>query len=269
MGMMIPLQDRVAVVTGAGRGIGQAVTSLFAQAGARTIGVSRSADQINAATAALVREGHDAHGLALDVAQESAWREIAAAAQRLGRWDILVNGAGIGGPMGPLETVVLSEWEDVFRTNVTGTMLGCRTAVTAMRPTGSGVIINVASSLARRVQSGLSAYSATKAAVIQLSAVLAAEVQPDGLQVFSVHPGIVDTEMSEMLKEQIRKSPNVPGAIGPRLSSPELLTPTQSALLFLLLATGTERALNGQFVQFDEPQLRPRAQALMQFVEPH
>jgi NADP-dependent 3-hydroxy acid dehydrogenase YdfG len=61
---MKPLQDRVAVVTGAGRGIGGAITSLFPCAGARTIGVSRSADQINTATAALVREGHDAHALA-------------------------------------------------------------------------------------------------------------------------------------------------------------------------------------------------------------
>jgi NAD(P)-dependent dehydrogenase (short-subunit alcohol dehydrogenase family) len=133
--------------------------------------------------------------------------EIAAAAQRLGRWDILVNAAGIVGPMGPLESIALSEWENVFRINVTGTMLGSRTAVAAMRPVGSGMIINVASGLARRVQAGVSAYSATKAAVVQMSAMLAAEVQPDGLQVFSVHPGIVNTEM---VKEQIRKSPNDP-----------------------------------------------------------
>lgn len=262
---MSALAGKVAVITGAGRGIGRAVSLLFAKAGATIVSVSRSADQIATLSETLRKSGHRAVDIAADVGSEAAWRLIAnRVSDEFGRWDILINGAGVDGGVGDLETIHSSTLEAIVRTNLLGTAFGCAAALKVMRREKTGVIINVASGLAQRVQPGLAMYSASKAAVVQLSAALAAEAAPDKVQVFALHPGIVDTEM---VREQQRTLSAASESVRRRLSSLELWTPEQSAKLFLLLATGREGLSSGQFIQYSDQAVVERADLLAREID--
>lgn len=253
------LEGRVAVVTGGGRGIGRSVCELFAKAGATVVVSSRSADEVEACVSAM--GGSDrAIGIPGDVADPLLWRRIEeAVSARGGAWDILISCAGVSGPVAPVESFALDDWNRVVATNLTGTMLGCRTAVPFMRRRKAGVIINVSSGLATRVQPGVAAYSATKAALIQYSAVLAAELADDHVQVFALHPGIVDTGLSKQHRDE---GPSGDGSLSKRLTDMRMLTVDQSARTFLTLAGGRAADFNGAFVRFDNSTIVERTASL-------
>lgn len=196
------LQGKIALVTGAARGIGAAIVRAFVAEGA-TVWIT---DIDGEAGAALANEmGGNARCLLLDVGDEAQWESVMAAMlARDGRLDVLVNNAGItgfedgGGPHDP-EHASLAEWHRVHRVNLDGTFLGCRYAVRAMRAQGTGAIINMSS------RSGLvgipdaAAYASSKAAIRNHTKSVALWCAQQGMQVRcnSVHPAAILTGIWE------------------------------------------------------------------------
>jgi NAD(P)-dependent dehydrogenase (short-subunit alcohol dehydrogenase family) len=188
------LRDSVALVTGGGSGIGAACVVRLAEEGALVVSTDITAQPDGANGAALC--------LRHDVAEEADWeRVIAAVLRRFGRLDILVNNAGITGP-GPIEDLSLAFWNRMIAINLTGTMLGCKHGVRAMRdnPGGpSGSIVNMSSMAGLIGMAQGPSYSATKGGVRLLSKSVAVHCASayGRIRCNSVHPGAIDTPIHE------------------------------------------------------------------------
>jgi 3alpha(or 20beta)-hydroxysteroid dehydrogenase len=190
------LDGKVALVSGAARGMGEAHARLFVAEGARVV----LGDVLDEPGGKLAAElGDAAHFLHLDVTQEDSWRRaVAAAGERYGRLDVLVNNAGIL-HFSRLEETALEDFERVVRVNQTGCFLGMKAAIPALRAAGGGSIVNVSSIAGLQgVWSGVS-YTASKFAVRGMTKSAALELGADGIRVNSVHPGGVDTPMLDGL----------------------------------------------------------------------
>lgn len=190
------LQDKVALVTGAGRGIGFAIAESLGRRGAK-IGVNdlRSADS-ESAVSALKRAGITALPLAGNVTTTSDANAIVNRVEHeFGRLDILVNNAGV---LKPTRTEAISdeEWDFVINGNLKSTFLCCRAAIPALRRSRGGSIINMSSSAGKSVSTiGGSHYTAAKAGILGLTRHLARELAADHIRVNAVCPGLINTEM--------------------------------------------------------------------------
>lgn len=234
------LGGAVALVTGAGRGIGRAIAFALAEAGASVAAVARSSDEV-AETAALIEgRGGRAVGLSADVADRAAVEAaVAGVEDRFGSVDVLVNNAGIGGPNLPLWSCDPDEWWRVMEVNVRGPLLCCRATLPAMLRRGSGTIVNVGSYAGIRaggVGTLGTAYPVSKAALVRFTDTLAAGVDEYGVRVFTISPGLVRTAMTEA----VDAFDDVPAyAWAP---------PEAAAELVVRLASSEGMALNGRFV---------------------
>jgi NAD(P)-dependent dehydrogenase (short-subunit alcohol dehydrogenase family) len=190
------VQEKVALVTGAGSGIGRATAALLAREGATLVVADVNEPAAQAVAAEIVSSGGKAESLCMDVTKEAMWQE---ATERIhsanGRLDILVNNAGV--PFGkPVADTSLEEWRRVLAVNLDGVFLGTRYGIRAMQA-GGGSIVNVASVSGIKPFAGASAYGAAKAAVRLLSKIAALECQDarNGVRVNVVTPGGVKTPM--------------------------------------------------------------------------
>lgn len=186
------MRDRNVLITGAGRGIGRVLALAFAEAGANVVAAGRVVTDIEA-TAATVRD-QGRRGLAVptdvrSVASVDALVETVAA--QLGRLDVLINNAGIFLNRPALD-LTEAEWEEMADTNVKGVFFCARAAARIMVRQGEGRIVNISSALARVAQEGYAAYGANKAAVEQLTRVLALEWAPHGITVNAIAPTTTD-----------------------------------------------------------------------------
>lgn len=189
----------VILVTGASRGIGAATVRRFCALGYSVLAAARSQERLEALSAET-----GCAFLAGDIGDESFVRRLFAEAERLGRLKAVVNNAGISW-VGLLQDMTLAEWEESFRTNVTGMFLSARQAIPLLKDEG-GAIVNVSSVWGRVGASCEVAYSATKGAVDAFTRALARELAPSGIRVNAVAPGAIDTDMNAHLSAEDRRA---------------------------------------------------------------
>ncbi len=192
------LDGKVAIVTGAASGIGQAAAQLLAGEGARVLAVDRAEAQLAAAHA-----GHERTvAFVADIADPAAAPAIVGAAlERFGKLDILVNNAGVGSNA-LAEVIPLDEWDRVFSVNIRGTFMLCKAAIPELRRSEAGRIINIASVMAEHTDYGLSAYAASKAGVAGLTRTLALELGKFGITANYNLPGAIYTGMTRQNFDQ-------------------------------------------------------------------
>jgi len=189
------LQGQVAIVTGAGRGIGHAIARALAREGATVVLAARSRQQL-ATTAAAIREsGGSALAIPTDVTQDAAVEAmVEQAIAEQGRLDILVTAAGVAS-FGPVSGTKPADWDGMLAVNLRAVMVTCRAVLPIMIRQRRGTIINVASVAAQRPIPGAAVYTATKAAVVGFSRVLAEELRGEKVRVGVLVPGAVDTPL--------------------------------------------------------------------------
>ena len=240
---MTTLAGKVAIVTGAARGQGEAEARLFAAHGARVVLTDILSDQ-GAAVAADI--GSAARFIAHDVSSAEGWQHVVDVAQELfGGVDILVNNAAISRPL-KLEATEPDVFDQIYRVNQFGVYLGMRAVIAPMRAAGGGSIINVSSVAGLRGTSTLFAYTATKWAVRGMTRSAALELARYNIRVNAVFPGVIDTPMNDdnppkMNETLVRTTPMR------RMGDPNEIA---EAVLFLAspassFATGAELAIDG------------------------
>lgn len=229
------LEGKVALITGASRGIGLAIARAYLQEGAAVALCARDAAALVAAAEGLRALGDEARVLAqpCDVTRpEDVAALVAAVEAAFGRLDVLVNNAAVLGPRVPIADYPLEAWREVLEVNVTGVFLVTRAALPLMRRTGGGSIINLSSGVGRRGRARWGAYAVSKGAVEILTQILAEELAPEGIRVNAVNPGPTRTRMrAQAYPEEDPLS----------LPAPEEIVP-----IFVYLASEESRAITGQ-----------------------
>jgi NAD(P)-dependent dehydrogenase (short-subunit alcohol dehydrogenase family) len=200
------LQGKVAIVTGASRGIGEAIAHTYARAGAKIVLASRKIDGLTAVASAIKDQGGEATPIAAHMGDLNAIRQLVEqTVATYGGVDIVVNNAATNPHFGPLLTSEESMWDKTLDVNLRGYFRLIRETVPRMAARGGGKIINMASVAGLAYSPGMGLYSLTKAAVIMMTRSLAVELAPQNIQVNAIAPGFIKTRFSEAIwgNEQI------------------------------------------------------------------
>jgi NAD(P)-dependent dehydrogenase (short-subunit alcohol dehydrogenase family) len=187
-----------ALITGGSQGFGRHIVEAFLEEGANVIFCARTEADVDQTRTDLVkklRPDQQLIALVADVSNPAHVADLFSQTARLGALHIVVNNAGIYGPMGPSELIDLSDWTQTWQVNVTGTLLVCQHAVRAMKYLGSGKIINISGGGATSPMPRFAAYAATKAAVVRLTETLAEEYRSDRIDINAVAPGAMATRL--------------------------------------------------------------------------
>jgi NAD(P)-dependent dehydrogenase (short-subunit alcohol dehydrogenase family) len=197
----VRLRDQVAIVTGAGRGIGRAVAVALGHAGARVALASRTGSELNEVAAHIRSRAGLALALPTDVCEEPS--VVALVEKTLAEWgrvDVLVTAAGVA-TTGPVADSTPSEWDRTMAVNLRGVYLACRAVLPPMIAQRRGTIINVVSVVTKRAIPGWAAYTASKYGALGFTRVLAEEARPHGVRVGALVPGAVDTPLWDRIPD--------------------------------------------------------------------
>ncbi len=201
-----PLAEKVAIVTGAGRGIGRSIALTLARNGARLSLAARTETELEAVQLEIKNFGGQAIALPTDVSREpEVISLVRGTVERFGRLDILVNNAGIG-VFGPLAETTTEQWDRIMAINARGPFLLCREAIPHLKQPKQTFIINITSIVGVKGYINQAAYSASKHAVMGMTKALAKEVQPDGIRVHVIGPGGVDTPLVAKARPDLDRS---------------------------------------------------------------
>jgi 3-oxoacyl-[acyl-carrier protein] reductase len=230
------INGKVAIITGAGRGVGRATARLFARQGARVVLFSRTASHLQETRQAIRDQGGEVLAMAGDVAREEDVEAVFQQAKTAyGSVDILVNCAGVVAAR-PFVEMDASTWDRIINVNLRGTFLCCREAFRIMTTQHQGVIVNLSSlSGVKGVEKfpGLSAYNVSKAGVAGLTEILAVEGKPYNIRVCAVSPGAIDTEMLRQAAPHLKAT----------------MTPEDLAEILLFMVDDSGRMLSGTNIE--------------------
>jgi 3-oxoacyl-[acyl-carrier protein] reductase len=262
------LENRVALITGGGRGIGRAIALAYAREGARLALAARTPGELEETAQETRKLGADTCAICADVTHQSQVDEMAQ--QVLGRFssiDILVNNAGIVGPIGALEDNDVSSWIRTIQVNLIGTYLCCRAVIPVMRKQGRGKIINLSGSGATSAPYHLSAYGSSKAAVIRLTEILSLELADTNIQVNALGPGSIHTRMWEEIRDSARAVGDAElYEFGQKVTSGGGASIERAAELAVWLGSDASGGLSGRLIHAvmdDFPSLTPQIPDIM------
>jgi NAD(P)-dependent dehydrogenase (short-subunit alcohol dehydrogenase family) len=248
--------DRVALVTGGGRGLGLSFAQALARAGAAVALVARSESGLRDAAQTIKHAGGRALTYAADVTDRQAIEQSVAQVERqLGHIDLLMNSAGVLRAFGPIADVDPDEWWREVEINVRGTFLCTRAVLPGMLARGHGRIINMASVAGLQALPASSAYCLSKAAVIRFTENLAIDHGDQGVSAFAVHPGNVRTAMLNYVAESDevkQRAPTVQGWVQQMYQEGSDTPIVRSVELLLTLASGKADALSGRYIDVDD-----------------
>ncbi|MCB1033452.1 MAG: 3-oxoacyl-ACP reductase FabG [Acidobacteria bacterium] len=250
------LKGKKAVVTGGGRGIGAAVARALAAEGAAVVISARSTAEIEDLAVELRKSGGQAWAAPCDVTDPEQVSALAREArERLGQVDILVNNAGIAASA-PLKRIRLDHWNRIFAVNATGTFLCTQAFLPDMVQRRWGRVVNVASIAGLSGAAYISAYAASKHAVVGFTRCIAAEVAPSGVTVNAVCPGYVETDMvTESVARIVEKTglseEEARGSILKMNPQDRILDPEEVAYQVVCLCDPRARGVNGQTIVID------------------
>jgi 3-oxoacyl-[acyl-carrier protein] reductase len=244
----VKIENKVAIVTGSGRGIGKAIALTFGREGAHLVLASRTLSEVEATALEARSEGRQALAMKVDVSlRQEVEAMVASTLAEFGRIDILVNNAAVQPPIGPLWENDSDEWLRTVLINLGGVFLCCRAVVPAMIRQGGGKIINLSGGGASSPRPYLTAYAASKAAVVRLTETLAEEVKEFGIQVNAIAPGAASTRMTE----EILAAGSAAGAVAlaeARQAKEEARTPELAVELAVFLASDESDGLTGKLI---------------------
>jgi 3-oxoacyl-[acyl-carrier protein] reductase len=242
---LLSLRGRVALITGAGHGIGAATARLFAQAGAHVALVDRDGAGVADTAGHVALAGGDAISFEEDITDAFAMdRIIDRIVEEWDRFDVLVNNAGIH-RRSTLQELSDQDWDAILDVNLKGAMVCTRAAVPKMIERGSGRIISAAAGAVRAGYPGLTAWAASKGGVVAMTRTWARELGPKGITANAVAPGLIDTEGF------VGDTPEETAALVARTPSRRLGRPEEVAAVYLFLASDLASFINGAVVGVD------------------
>ncbi len=253
------LKDKTAIVTGGGRGLGRAAALALAQEGANVTVAARTVTEIERVAGEIRTLGRPALAIRTDVSDATAVKGmVGETVDQFGTVNILVNCAGVIGPIGLVSQIRAEEWESAINVNLTGTFLCCQAVLGPMMAQKKGKIVNVSSGIGTRVYPRFTAYGVSKAGVNYFTKTLAAEVQEFNIDVNAMNPSVTETRM----QEEIRAVPLE--FIGQQhfdrfhglWEKGQLYPPEEPARLILFLASPASDGLTGQYLSFSDEKVQ-------------
>ena len=242
------LNDKVAIITGASKGIGKAIAMALGQQGAKIVLASRKQDAVNETARALITEGIDAIGIAAHMGDDAQIKNLVAQTVKIfGGIDIIVNNAAINPSFGPIADTDSDLFDKIMQVNVKGPLAFCKLCYPIMKQRGGGSIINISSIEGLSPGLGLGLYSISKATLIAMTKVLAKEWGADHIRANVICPGLIKTKFSDALtgNEKILKQVLAKQAL------PQLAEPEDIAGLALFLASNASSFCTGAIYTAD------------------
>ncbi|MBF0267873.1 MAG: SDR family oxidoreductase [Alphaproteobacteria bacterium] len=249
------LHNRTAIVTGANQGLGFAIAEAYLEAGLSGLAIcARDKAKLDEAADALrakAKPGQRVFAMSCDVAKtEQVDALVAATLEEFAHIDVLVNNAGVYGPLGPIESIDWKEWADAIAINLMGLVYVCRAVVPAMKAAAYGKIVNLSGGGATNPLPRISAYAASKAGVVRFTETLAMELQDHKIDVNAIAPGVLDTRLTDQL---LAAGPETVGEafynrIKGMVDSGKASPLEKAAALCVWLASGDSDGLTGKLI---------------------
>ena len=249
---MFDLSGKVALITGASRGIGEAIALAYSQAGAKVVLASRKQADLDRVAEKIRQAGGDVLAMAAHTGDMAAISTVVEKARaEYGGIDVVVNNAATNPHFGPILTAEDSQWDKILDVNVKGYFRVVKACADSMQARGGGKVINMSSVAGLEPQPMMGVYSVSKAAVLMLTKVLAAELAPYNIQVNAIAPGFVKTRFSAALWQ----NPQINEAILKRVPQKRMAEPGEIVGLAVYLASPASSFVTGSVFSIDGGQL--------------